>query len=142
FCGRLRADGVPFKVTLSVSPPLANMLEDPLLRERCVRHLDLSLRLAEQECERTKHWHDVHFLAQMYRRLFEEARHTFVERCGTRLVSAFKEYAASGNLELITCAGTHGYLPLLSSEPSMVRAQVMTAVQEHERIFGQAPKGM
>ena len=47
--------------------------------------------LAEQECERTKDWPDVHFLAQMYRRLFEEARQTFVERCGTRLVTAFQE---------------------------------------------------
>ena len=39
-----------------------------------------------RRCERTRDWHDVNFLAQMYRRLFEEARQTFVERCGTRLV--------------------------------------------------------
>ena len=57
-------------------------------------------------------------------------------------MTAFKQYAESGNLELITCAGTHGYLPLLSSEPATVRAQVFTAVQEHERIFGSKPKGM
>jgi len=142
FLDRLRSEGAPFKLTLSVSPPLANMLEDPLLRDRCVRHLDLSIALAERECERTKHWPDVNFLAWMYRRLFEEARQTFVDRCGTRLVSAFREFADSGHLELITCAGTHGYLPLLCSEPATVRAQVLTAVQEHQRIFGQAPKGM
>jgi 1,4-alpha-glucan branching enzyme len=142
FFDRLKAEGVPFKVTLSISPPLANMMEDPLLRQRCVRHLDQSLRLAERECERTRDWPDVHFLAWMYRRLFEEARQTFVERCGTRLVDAFREYAESGHLELITCAGTHGYLPLLSSEPGTVRAQVVTAVQEHERIFGSKPQGM
>jgi 1,4-alpha-glucan branching enzyme len=142
FFDRLQGEGVPFKVTLSISPTLANMMEDPLLGERCVRHLDLSLGLAERECERTRQWGDVNFLSWMYRRLFEEARHTFVERCGTRLVSAFKEYVASGNLELMTCAGTHGFLPLLCSEPATVRAQVMTAVQEHQRIFGQQPKGM
>src|SRR4051812_13750635 len=142
FFDRLHAEGTPFKVTLSVSPPLANMMEDPLLRERCVRHLDLSLGLAERECERTRHWPDVHFLACMYKRLFEEARHTFVERCGTRLVTAFRELAEAGHLELITCAGTHGYLPLLNSEPGTVRAQVLTAVREHERIFGHKPKGL
>src|SRR5437763_14197849 len=54
FFDQLRADGADFKVTLSVSPPLANMMEDPLLRDRMVRHLDLSLKLAESECERTK----------------------------------------------------------------------------------------
>jgi 1,4-alpha-glucan branching enzyme len=138
----LHEEDRPYKLTLSISPPLANMLEDPLLRERCVRHLDLSIGLAEQECERTKQWPDVHFLAQMYQRLFEEARQIFVQRCGTRLVAAFRQHADAGNLELMTCAGTHGYLPLLGSEPTTVRAQVLTAIQEHERIFGRTPKGM
>src|SRR4051794_24945758 len=105
FFDQLDSDGAPFRVTLSVSPPLANMMEDPLLQERCLRHLELSLALAERECERTREWPDIHFLAQMYRRLFSEARETFVERCGLRLVKAFKEFAASGRLELITCAG-------------------------------------
>src|SRR5439155_22781427 len=142
FFDRLRAEGKRFKATLSVSPPLANMMEDPLLRDRYVRHLELSIALAERECERTRDWPEVHFLAQMYRRLFQEAKQTFVERCGTRLVEAFKQHAAAGNLELMTCAGTHGFLPLLNSEPSTVRAQVVTAVNEHERIFGRKPKGM
>jgi 1,4-alpha-glucan branching enzyme len=142
FFDRLRNEGAAFKITLSVSPPLANMMEDPLLRQRCQRHLEMMIKLAENECERTKNWPDVHFLAQMYRRLFEEARHTFVERCGTRLVSALKEFADAGCLELITCAGTHGFLPLLSSEPGTVRAQVFSAVHEHQRIFGRTPPGM
>lgn len=142
FFDRLQGEGVPFKLTLSISPTLANMMEDPLLQERCLRHLDLLIRLAEHECERTQQWQDVNFLAWMYRRLFEEARHTFAERCGLRLVKAFKEFAAAGRLELMTCAGTHGYLPLLGSEPSTVRAQVFTAVEEHQRIFGHQPKGL
>jgi 1,4-alpha-glucan branching enzyme len=142
FFDRLRAENTPFKLTLSISPTLANMMEDPLLRERCVRHLDLLIRLAECECERTKDWPDVNFLARMYRQLFTEARDTFVGRCGTRLAAVFREFADAGNLELITCAGTHGFLPLLASEPAAVRAQVLTAAQEHERIFGSRPRGM
>src|SRR6202042_2105585 len=107
------AEGAPFKLTLSISPALATMMEDPLLQERCRRHLQLLLELADKECQRTKDWRDINFLAQMYRTLFEENLHTFVERCSCRLVDAFKEFAASGNLELITCAGTHGFLPML-----------------------------
>src|SRR5262245_10082069 len=141
FFDKLRSEASPFKLTLSVSPPLANMMEDPLLQERCLRHLELSLALAEKECERTKEWPDLRFLAEMYRRLFEEAKETFVHRCGLRLVTAFKEFARAGHLELITCAGTHGFLPLLRSEPCAVRAQVFTAVQEHQRVFGQPPAG-
>lgn len=142
FFDKLRAEGAPFKVTLSVSPTLATMLEDPLLRQRCTRHFDQLVRLAELECERTRPWPDLHFLAQMYRQVFEESRATFVERCGTRLISAFRELEAAGHLELITCAGTHGFLPMLGAEPAALRAQVFTAVQEHERLFGKRPKGM
>jgi len=142
FFDSLRNEGTPFRLTLSISPTLANMMEDPLLRARCVRHLDMMIRLAEKECDRTRDWHDVHFLARMYLRLFQEARETFVERCGTRLAATFAEFVESGQLELITCAGTHGFLPLLDSEPHAVRAQVFTAAEEHERIFGYRPKGM
>src|SRR5579884_3569430 len=70
FLDRLQEEGKRFKLTLSISPTLANMMEDPLLRERCAQHLDLLVRLAECECERTRHWPDVHFLAGMYKRLF------------------------------------------------------------------------
>jgi 1,4-alpha-glucan branching enzyme len=142
FFDRMRAERIDFKLTLSVSPTLAAMLEDPLLQERYLRHLDLTLKLADREIDRTRHWHDVHQLARMYRNLFAEARDTFANRCNGRVLSAFNEYAQSGNVELITCAGTHGYLPLLRSEPATVRAQVFTAVHEHERIFGSKPKGM
>src|SRR3954467_12417703 len=99
FFDRLQAENVPFKVTLSVSPTLANMMEDPLLRRRCVHHLDMLIRLAECECERTRHWPDVNFLSRMYHTLFHEARKTFVERCDTRLVNAFREFADAGHLE-------------------------------------------
>src|SRR3974390_1735822 len=64
FFDRLQAEGVPFKVTLSISPTLANMMVDPLLCERMERHLDLMLELAERECERTRDCRDVNFLAQ------------------------------------------------------------------------------
>src|SRR5437763_14687730 len=54
FFDKLKAEGTPFKVTLSVSPPLANMMEDPLLQARCARHIALSLALAEKEVPGTK----------------------------------------------------------------------------------------
>ena len=141
FFDQLHAGGVPFKLTLSVSPTLANMMEDPLLQQRCLQHIEMSIRLAEREMDRTRRSPDVHFLACMYKRLFEEARQVFAERCRMNLLNAFRELAAAGHLELITCGATHGFLPALSSEPGAVRAQVLAAVHEHRRIFGQKPEG-
>ncbi len=142
FFDQMRSENIPFKLTLSISPTLANMMEDDLLRDRCLRHLNLCVELANKECQRTNDWQDVNFLAQMYKRLFEEARHTYVERCGTKLLSVFRELEDAGHLELITCAGTHGFLPLLSCERSAVRAQVRLAIQEHQRLLGREPKGL
>jgi len=45
-------------------------------------------------------------------------------------------------LELITSAATHGFLPLLSSNPGAVRAQIEIGVKEFERHFGRKPKGI
>jgi 1,4-alpha-glucan branching enzyme len=142
FFDQLRAEGAPFRLTLSISPTLANMLEDPLLQQRYLNHLDLCIRLADKEIERTRHWGEIHNLARMYRHLFGEAREVFTGRCQLRLARVFKEFSDAGCLELMTCAATHGFLPVLNSSPATVRAQIFAAVHEHQRIFGQMPKGI
>ena len=43
---RLVRDEVPFKLTMTVTPTLCAMLQDQLLRERYVRHLDRLIELA------------------------------------------------------------------------------------------------
>src|SRR5216110_878649 len=51
---RLVDDAVPFKLTMSFTPTLCAMLEDQLLRERYVRHLELLIDLAKREQNRTR----------------------------------------------------------------------------------------
>src|SRR5258707_9883219 len=51
---RLANDAVPFKLTTSLTPTLCAMLQDELLRERYVRHVDLLIELMERECERNR----------------------------------------------------------------------------------------
>ena len=43
--------------------------------------------------------------------------------------------SAAGHIEIITCAATHGYLPLLSRDES-IHLQLRTAVETHRRHFG------
>src|SRR5438552_2875900 len=50
---RLAGEEVPFKLTMTVTATLSAMLEDELLRERYVRHLDRSVAMAEREINRT-----------------------------------------------------------------------------------------
>jgi 1,4-alpha-glucan branching enzyme len=51
---RLAADGVPARLTVSVSPTLAAMLADPLLKSRFVLHLDSLDALVERELVRSR----------------------------------------------------------------------------------------
>src|SRR5258708_30559984 len=49
---RLADDGVPFALTMSVTPPLAAMMKDDLLRQRFDEHLRRAQTLAEREMKR------------------------------------------------------------------------------------------
>ncbi|MBI3315806.1 MAG: DUF1957 domain-containing protein [Candidatus Omnitrophica bacterium] len=133
---------IDFRITLSLSPTLLSMMADPLLQDRCLRHLDRLIELAEKEIDRTSRDERFHRLAVMYRERFVEARRIFCVECGQNLLTAFKELEKSGSVELMTCAATHGYLPLMAIHREAVRAQVRVAVETHERYLGSRPNGI
>ena len=138
----LMRDGVPFKMTMSLTPTLLSMMDDPLLQERDLRHLDRSVHLAEQEIERTRGDDRFHHLAHHYHKRFTEARSTFRDRYHQNLVAAFRNVMEAGHLEIVTCGATHGFLPLMMTQPNAVRAQVQVAVRTHERLLGRKPRGI
>ncbi len=137
---RLTADNVPFRITLSVSPPLVCMLNDSLLQERYVNKLKQLMELADKEVCRTKGtpFHDA---ANMYQQKLRSAYDTFCNQYQGNLNRAFKKFQQLGRLELITCGATHGYMPLMNNQES-VYAQIETAVNVHCRSFGENPQGM
>ena len=62
---QLLADNVPFRITMSVTPTLASMLQDGLLQERYLGYLCQLIELAEREVERTRNDSTFHSLAEM-----------------------------------------------------------------------------
>lgn len=139
---RLEDDGVDYALLVSLSPPLVTMFEDTLLQERYVRHLKNQIALAERECRRTADDAAFNKLARYYLNLFKDTLYWFETRYARRLAKAFQHLASFGHLELMTCAGTHGFLPFLKVHPQTVRAQVRTAVDYHQSVFGVHPQGM
>lgn len=138
---RLVADGVPFRLTISLTPTLLSMLADDLLRERYRRRLNLLLDLAQKEVKRTEKDPSFHRLARMYQELLERTRHTFFVKYQGDLIQAFRRLADAGRLEIITSAATHGFLPLLAVNPEAVRAQIQVGVQTYRRFLGRDPQG-
>lgn len=138
---RLTQDQVPYRLTISFSPPLMGMLTDSLLQQRYQKHLEKSLELAEREIARTKNEPHFQVLARMYQRLLQEALATF-NRYNRNILQGYKQIAAHGNLEVITCAATHGYFPLLGIQEEILRVQTKLAVRAYEKHFGKKPLGM
>ncbi len=138
---RLHEDKVNYRLTLSLSPPLLTMLRDELLIERYLRRLKQQVELAEKEIVRTRNLPEYRKLARLYRRFFLNTRDIFQSRYGCDLLSAFKKHHAAGNLELITTAATHGFLPALSVSETAVRNQIDIGIGVFKSHFGFAPTG-
>ncbi|MDP8299109.1 MAG: DUF1957 domain-containing protein [Candidatus Tantalella remota] len=139
---RLIDDGVDFRMTVSLSPTLLNMLRDELLVSRYLKHLDKLTTLARMEVERTKSDERVNKLSVMYLERYTRAKHVFSEKYNNDLVSAFKRFQDLGKVEVITCCATHGYLPLMDLYKPAIKAQVKVAVDTYAEMFGKPPKGI
>ncbi len=139
---RLAADGVRFRLTLTLSPTLVSMLGDELLMARYAKRLDQTCELAEKEVLRTAKDATFHPLAQFYRERFAELRRAFHRDYRRDLVGAFASLGQAGYLEIITCCATHAFLPLLRDQPQSVRAQVAVGADHYFRTFGRQPTGI
>jgi 1,4-alpha-glucan branching enzyme len=139
---RLTDEDVPFRLSITMTPPLVAMLRDELLMARYARRLDTLCELCDREVHRTRNDPTFHGLALHYQREFRALRALFADRYRRDLVAAFRRLEDAGRLEIVTCAATHGFLPLLQAHPEAVRAQIQVAVSHHRRHFGRDPVGI
>ncbi|TAN61013.1 DUF1957 domain-containing protein, partial [bacterium] len=137
----LARDKVDFRLTMSLTPTLISMLSDGLLQERYLAHIEKLIELAGREIERTSLEPEFNRLARMYRERFSRCRDIF-HQYNRNLTLAFKKFQDLGKLEIITCAATHSYFPLMEVAKSSIRAQLKCAVSQYERVFGRAPRGI
>jgi 1,4-alpha-glucan branching enzyme len=133
------ADRLPWRLSLTITPTLAEMLGDAMLADRYREHLESMLDLGRRELDRTA-------LDPVLRPLAEDAMARL--RCcqsipepGRWLLGEFRRHQEAGNLKILGCAATHALLPLLVSEPASIRAQLAAGVAVYRRWFGRAPRG-
>lgn len=138
----LESDGVDFRVTMSLTPTLVAMMRDELLQDRYITHIGKLIELSSREIERLRWEPGPQRLALDYHWRFTDARDIFLNRYGKDLTSGFRRLEESGKLELITCAGTHSYMPLMNASKQVRAAQVRVAVRQHEDVFGRRPRGI
>ena len=139
---RLVADGISPKWTINLSPVLTEQLASPEfqkelsfyhdnVRRACAESREHFTREGQKEIVRL-----THFWEEFFERMWEMHR-----RLGGDIPGTFADLQRAGHVEIITCAATHGYLPLLARDES-IRLQLRTAVETHRRHFGRAPRGI
>ena len=133
-------DGVPFRITMSMSPPLVSMLRDDLLKLRTGAYLERLVRLGEEEQRRTQGDPTFNRIARWYSDRFGRLKALYDEIRGD-VVGAYRALQDDGFLEIITVGATHGYMPVIR-EPSARRAQVQVACESYRRHFGRWPRGI
>jgi 1,4-alpha-glucan branching enzyme len=140
---RLARAGVRTGLTVSVSPPLAAMLADDLLRARFWDHLERLAGLAASESARRRDDPSFGPVLAFYERRLAAVRDTW-QRIGGDLVGALAAHAAEGRIELLTTTATHAYLPglLASRGAPSVRAQLRLGLRSFERLSGHRPRGL
>ena len=132
-------DNVNACFTMSLTPPLCEMMADKLLQDRYLHKLTKLQELTELELKRTQGT-PFEAAAHHYKKHFGLCREMF-DKWGHNLVSAFRHYQDKGFVEIITCGATHGFLPLMVTEGG-VRAQIQVAAANYRKHFGRGPRGI
>jgi 1,4-alpha-glucan branching enzyme len=140
--GRLERDGLALRCNLNISPILLEQLAHPVFQAEFPRYVERKIVAAREDEAYFTSTGEAHYaeLARFWRQFFNDALSDF-EALGRDIVKGFRHFNDRGLIEIITCAATHGYMPLLGTDES-VRAQVRTAVTTHERHIGRRPRGM
>ncbi|MBD3271386.1 MAG: DUF1957 domain-containing protein [Elusimicrobia bacterium] len=137
---RLMAEGINFRITVSLSPTLLAMFNDPLLMHRYVAHINRLVELSEKEISRTGN-SEFNDLARFYHSMFSRMRELFINRYRGNLINAFRRMQDHGCIEVITCGATHGFLPLMDINYQAVKAQIQVSVEYYQQCFGRKPRG-
>jgi 1,4-alpha-glucan branching enzyme len=138
---RLAGEGVRIGITLSVSPTLAAMLADDLLRARFSDHLARLERLASALADASSLDPPARALMPYYVERLAGVRAVW-ERIGGDVLAALAAHERAGRIELWTTSATHAYLPGLLSTPASIRAQLRLGLRSFEARTGSRPRGL
>lgn len=140
---RLLEERVPARLTVGLTPILLEQLADEDIRRNFRVYLQQRIAAVEKDIPRFQSQGESHYayLASYYHDWYQRILESFVERYDGNLVPAFKKLQEAGMIEVVTCAATHGYLPLMNRDES-IHLQLKTAIESYQRHMGQPPRAI
>lgn len=167
----LREEGINYRITVGITPVLAEQLIDPDVLDHLDEYLDEKIQAArgdmeyfegnqplevlnedvsDDDDEATYQVHEqklntgdphLRYLAEWYKNWFEQIKDAFDRRFNRDIIGSFRQLQEEGYIEITTSAATHGYLPLLNRDSS-IRGQLLTGIQSYRRMFDRDPTGI
>lgn len=136
-------EGVDFRLTIGVTPILAEQLADPTIKEHFLTYAEERSAWAAADISRFADADDAEMklLAIHYHHWYSRILSSFRDRYNSDIIGALAALQNAGYIEISTSAATHGYLPLLSRDSS-IYAQLKTGVESYRRHFGRDPKAI
>jgi 1,4-alpha-glucan branching enzyme len=139
---RMVDEKIEFRLTLSVTPPLCEMLSDPYLTEQFKKYIHKLIELSKKECIRLGSDKDNLKVAEFYLNRFETTIKFFEGFLDSNVLNGYRFFYEQGLIDIITCGATHGFLPVLRVNKRAVEVQVELAAQTHNKYFNKRPEGI
>ncbi|ARK29379.1 1,4-alpha-glucan branching protein domain-containing protein [Halalkalibacter krulwichiae] len=126
-------------LTISFSPPVMEMLADPIIQERYLDYLIKTEELLLKEAESNTQTNEEENLINFYRNRYQKIKNTFLE-LEKNILNGFRQLMEKNVIVCITSAATHAFLPYVKTKAA-IRSQVVEAVRCFAKHFGRKPKG-
>jgi len=123
------------KLTISLSPTLLSLLQNEQIKETFPSWIETRKYFLNDLSPEEK-------VASEFLVKNLNDKYLYWQKHNGNLINRFKVLNQSGNLDILTCAATHGYLPILRENPETVRGQIKTAIVSHKEILGTSPLGI
>jgi 1,4-alpha-glucan branching enzyme len=138
----LERDGLSLAANINLSPILLEQLAHPTFQAEFPNYLQRKINAAREDETLFSQTGEHAFAetARFWQRYYAQALEEF-EALGRDIVGSFRYFDETGQIELITSAATHGFLPLLGNDESCI-AQLKTGVTTHQRHLGKHPRGI
>ena len=104
---KLIEEGIDFRITMSLTPPILSMLDNTLLKQRYIIYLKEKIKLSALEIERTKENNEINKLSKHYYDKYTNDLNFYLNFAKSDLIYLFKLLQDLGYLEIITCGATH-----------------------------------
>lgn len=134
-------EGIKAKLTIGITPILAEQLNDEHLRDGFIKFLDDRIEAIGKDLDRypdpnVAHSQHLKYLAKYYFDWFNHIKDIYVNKFGCDLIGNFKKYQDLACIELTTSAATHCFSPLLATDNNL-NAQFKVGQDTTKRLFGQ-----